>query len=134
MGEEDSVLVKKKKERANFEAPRMAPDLRCLGYSQPELDLHAEHDEADQAAVPEPLSSPRGSALTAIKRDRVYKPVALAPQLCTMLEQRVTNGPNQAELDALCVDADEDDDDENANPNSPGSPGSRTKKDELDSE
>jgi hypothetical protein len=202
--EEDSVYVRKKREKANLEGHRLAPDLRrCLGYSQSELDRLAEHDEADQSNDPEPQSSPHGSALTAIKRAKLYKredlepmagslrssetlePMALAPQLelvqsgipqpqldlftahdeadqsnasdpCSphgsaltaikrarlynpealepmvlapMMEPVETKGPNQAELDALCVDAEDDDDEED-----PGSPGSLTKKDELEEE
>lgn len=157
-------MSKKKKEKAYL--PR-------LGYSQPQLDLFTVHDEADLSNVPEDPSSPHGSALTAIKRAKLYrreKLESLAPAsklgqaeldaLCvavgsdeddaepspqgkalTTIKKRrsygnivepmmpvPTMGTNQAELDALCVDAEDDDEEV------PGSPGSLTKNNESEEE
>jgi len=167
--EEDSAYVKKKKERAYL--PR-------LGYSQQQLDLFTVNDETSN--VPEPQSSPHGSALTAIKRKKLYKreklegqaeldalcvtaadeddeqspqyvvarsrkfgnvaPSMPVPVTVTDFLRQVEEKPvDQAELDALCVDAEDDDEEDERkealpSPTKVGSPGSLLKNEELDDE
>jgi len=99
--EEEAVHVKKKKERAYLEKPRTAPHTGlCLGFSQAQLDYLTGHDDSDHANVPDPQSSPHGSALTAIKRAKFYHRDTSDR---TMPASRV----EQTELDALCVGADD---------------------------
>jgi len=107
--EEDVALVKKKKVRTYLERPHVARHSGLpLGFSQRQLDYLVDHDEANQFNIPEPQSSPQGSALFTIKRSKFYNdqvsldPLMPAPKM----------GTDQAELDALCVDADDDDNEE----------------------
>lgn len=111
--EEDSFFVKKKKTRTYLERPRVAPRLGvCLGFSQPQLDNLTSLNEADPS-VPEPQSSPHGSALLAIKRTKFYKHEKLEPMTLTSKMQLM----EQAELDALCVDAADEDETESMKEN-----------------
>lgn len=118
--EKDSAYVKKRKERTYLEKPLVAPSSRLsLGFSQSQLDYIVGYDEADQSNIPEPQSSPHGSALTAIKRGKTYKQGSLPAEASVSPESMLgpampqpKRGTNQAELDALCVEAEDDDDQE----------------------
>eukprot|EP00746_Dinoflagellata_sp_MGD_P163718 gnl/MRDRNA2_/MRDRNA2_91909_c0_seq1.p1 gnl/MRDRNA2_/MRDRNA2_91909_c0~~gnl/MRDRNA2_/MRDRNA2_91909_c0_seq1.p1 ORF type:complete len:395 (+),score=91.09 gnl/MRDRNA2_/MRDRNA2_91909_c0_seq1:81-1265(+) len=120
--EGDSVYVSKKKERTYLERPHVAPASgQSLGFSQRQLDHIIGYDEADESNVPVPQSSPHGSALNAIKRSKVYKDGSLLAQRQACLESMLEaedpkpkRGTDQAELDALCVDADDDDNSEDS--------------------
>lgn len=101
--EDDAKYVKLKKEKANSERSLEAPsekrnvELRpglCLGFSQSELDAISGFNEAEQPNVPVDVSSPHGSALTAVKRANFFQRKAIMP-----------TGMEQAELDAFIVEA-----------------------------
>jgi hypothetical protein len=127
--EEDSVYVKTRKTRTYLKRPHVAPSSGIsIGFSQRQLDHIVGYDEADELNVPNDPSSPHGNALNAIKRrnQRSTKDASLLAQRQVNLETVLRNAEreldaaepqpkraaNQAELDALCVEADDDDDNE----------------------